>query len=90
MQSIYAQDTNSLIMGEVIKLFSSSERVCYQSILSTLFTKIPKIFFFVLAKKCIESSTVIFEPLINAIKSTLFTLFPQHRQQSLCHSNLRS
>ena len=83
MQSFYTQDINSLIMGEVIKLFSDNQGVCYQSVLSTLFTKIPKIFFFVLAKKCIESSGVIFEPLTNTIKSSLFSLFYIKKKYSL-------
>lgn len=58
----YGMNVDSLIMQEVVKSFSS-ESLTLAGVFSGLFTKLPKIFVYIAAKKCIESSSAIMEPI---------------------------
>ena len=72
----YTQSVDTIIMGEVVKTFSDSD-MCIASInglLRAIFSKLPKILLFIVAKKCIESSSSLFEPFINSIKNTFVSI----------------
>lgn len=75
------QSIDSIIMNEVIKTFSG-ENVCLGDIKGmfyAVFSKLPKILLFIAAKKCIEGSATLFEPLTTFMKSTLVSLLYRKR-----------
>lgn len=82
--SPYTQSVDSIIMSEVIKTFSTTD-FCpanISNLFTSIFSKLPKIILFIIAKKCIESSGSLFEPFISSIKSTFLSLFYRQKEYS--------
>lgn len=69
----YTMNVDSIIMQEVVNSFSSKS-VCLTGLVSALFAKVPKLLLFIVAKKCIESSSSVLTPLQDLLKKLFIRL----------------
>jgi hypothetical protein len=74
MHQSFSTNPDTLILQEAIKAFSTSNGSCMASLITSLFSKIPKLFLFIGIKKLIESSSTLFDPITKIVTATLVRL----------------